>query len=115
PDRVARLGRFFPTDPAPGMSEERGRQIRHLVRLQLSVDDALALPAGDGQFDAATIAFGVRNLTDYQAGFRELARVVRSGGWVVCLELSLPRPGPIGRLYHGVFRGFAPLLRRVFR
>ena len=114
-ERVGPFGRVFAIDLAPGMIEEAVRQNRDLVQLQFSVGDALALPAGDGQFDAATIAFGLRNLTDYQAGFRELARVVRSGGWVVCLELSLPRPRPIGRLYHAVFRRFAPLLGRVFR
>jgi demethylmenaquinone methyltransferase/2-methoxy-6-polyprenyl-1,4-benzoquinol methylase len=45
----------------------------------------LALPVADGSFDAATIACGLRNLVDYEACFRELARAVRAGGRVVCL------------------------------
>jgi len=56
--------------------------------------DALALPFADGEFDAVTVGFGVRNLSDLDRGFAEMARVVRPGGRVVCLELSTP-PAPV--------------------
>jgi demethylmenaquinone methyltransferase / 2-methoxy-6-polyprenyl-1,4-benzoquinol methylase len=56
--------------------------------------DALDLPFGDGEFAAATVGFGVRNLSDLRLGLAEMARVVRPGGRVVCLELSTP-PAPI--------------------
>jgi demethylmenaquinone methyltransferase/2-methoxy-6-polyprenyl-1,4-benzoquinol methylase len=56
--------------------------------------DALALPFGDGEFAAACVGFGVRNLSDAERGFAEMARVVRPGGRVVCLEMSTP-PAPI--------------------
>jgi len=52
--------------------------------------DALALPFPDGHFDAATVAFGVRNLADLDAGIGELVRVVRPGGRVVILEITTP-------------------------
>jgi demethylmenaquinone methyltransferase/2-methoxy-6-polyprenyl-1,4-benzoquinol methylase len=52
--------------------------------------DALDLPFADGSFHAATVGFGVRNLADLRRGFAELARVVRPGGRVVCLEMSTP-------------------------
>ena len=52
--------------------------------------DALDLPFGNGEFDAATVGFGVRNLPDIERGFRDMARVVRGGGRVVCLELTEP-------------------------
>ena len=98
---------------AVDLSEEmigRGRRVfRDLVQLHFRVGNALALPFGDGEFDAATIAFGLRNLADYEAGFREMARVVRPGGTVVCLELSLPRRRTYARLYHAMFRHVAPL------
>ena len=42
-------------------------------------------------FDAATIAFGMRNLPDYRTGFAEMARSVRPGGRVVCLEIARPQ------------------------
>ena len=57
--------------------------------------DALELPFGDDEFDAATIGFGMRNLADYGRGFAEMARVVRPGGRVVCLELTEP-PRAVG-------------------
>lgn len=63
--------------------------------------DALALPFGDGEFAAATIGFGMRNLADHRLGFAELARVVRPGGRVVCLELTEPPRwvAPFSRLW----------------
>ena len=81
-----------------------------LIQLEFRVANALAIPAADGEFDAATIAFGLRNLADFGAGFAELRRVVRPGGTVVCLELSMPRPAWWGRTYHAAFRRAAPLI-----
>ena len=62
--------------------------------------DALALPFDDDAFDAATIAFGARNLADLGRGLAEMARVVRPGGRVVVLEITTP-----GRLraLHGLW------------
>jgi demethylmenaquinone methyltransferase / 2-methoxy-6-polyprenyl-1,4-benzoquinol methylase len=113
-ERVGPFGRVLAVDLAPGMIAEATEQNRDLVQLEFRVADALELPVPDDSFDAATIAFGLRNLPDYEAGFRELARVVRPGGRVVCLELSVPRPRAWGRVYHGVFRRSAPLLGSMF-
>jgi demethylmenaquinone methyltransferase/2-methoxy-6-polyprenyl-1,4-benzoquinol methylase len=76
------------------------------------VGDALALPVKDGACDAATIAFGMRNLADYGLGFREMARAVRPGGRVVCLEIARPR-GRLGRLLQRWFDHVVPLVGRV--
>ena len=46
--------------------------------------------------DAATIAFGIRNVPDRMQGLRELARVVRPGGRICVLELGEPRKGMLG-------------------
>ena len=61
--------------------------------------DAQALPFDDGEFNAATIAFGLRNLADPNLGLAEMARVVREGGRLVVLEFLRPPDGPIGRAY----------------
>jgi demethylmenaquinone methyltransferase / 2-methoxy-6-polyprenyl-1,4-benzoquinol methylase len=53
--------------------------------------DLLALPFTDGSFDAATVGFGIRNVADLDAGLGELARVLRPGGRLGCLEITRPR------------------------
>jgi demethylmenaquinone methyltransferase/2-methoxy-6-polyprenyl-1,4-benzoquinol methylase len=55
------------------------------------VADGLALPFGDGEFDVATVAFGLRNMASWDGGLQELHRVVRPGGHVLVLDFSLPR------------------------
>jgi demethylmenaquinone methyltransferase/2-methoxy-6-polyprenyl-1,4-benzoquinol methylase len=66
-------------------------------RVSLVVGDAQELPQRTGELDAATIAFGIRNVPDRPAALRELARVVRPAGRVAVLELSEPGGVPRGR------------------
>jgi demethylmenaquinone methyltransferase/2-methoxy-6-polyprenyl-1,4-benzoquinol methylase len=80
--------------------------------LEFVVGDALALPTEDGTFDAATIAFGMRNLPDYGRGFAEMARSVRPGGRVVCLEIARPRSRP-ARILQFWFDKIVPVIGRV--
>lgn len=54
------------------------------------VADALALPFDDGVFDVSTVAFGLRNMEDWDGGIRELRRVLKPGGHVLVLDFSLP-------------------------
>ncbi len=59
-------------------------------QLPLVEGDALQLPFGDGEFDAVTIAFGLRNLSSVERGLSELRRVLRPQGWAAILEFSKP-------------------------
>jgi demethylmenaquinone methyltransferase/2-methoxy-6-polyprenyl-1,4-benzoquinol methylase len=113
-ERVGPFGRVVGVDLAPGMIAEARRVSGDLVQLELVVGNVLGLTFDDGTFDAATIAFGLRNLADFEAGFRELARVVRPGGRVVCLELSIPRPRIWASVYRASFRRLAPLAAWAF-
>jgi demethylmenaquinone methyltransferase / 2-methoxy-6-polyprenyl-1,4-benzoquinol methylase len=88
---VGPSGRVVGLDFSPQMLEMARRKSSAVEWLQ---GDALALPFGDGEFAAACVGFGVRNLSDHGRGFAEMARVVRPGGRVVCLEMSTP-PAPI--------------------
>jgi len=77
---------------------ERNLANRRLAdRVTLVRGDAQHLPYRDGEMDAATIAFGIRNVPDRLAALREMARVVRPGGRVAVLELGEPRRGILAR------------------
>jgi len=113
-DTVGPFGRVVGVDLSEGMIAQARRDHPDVVQLRFEVASALALPFEDGTFDAATIAFGLRNLADFESGFRELGRVVRPGGRVVCLELTMPRPRIWGRVFHATFRRLVPLAGRLF-
>jgi demethylmenaquinone methyltransferase/2-methoxy-6-polyprenyl-1,4-benzoquinol methylase len=68
-------------------------------RIQMVQGDAADLPFPDNHFDAALVAFGVRNFEDLEAGLRGIGRVLRPGGSLVVLEFSRPRGFPIAPLY----------------
>lgn len=70
--------------------------------------DALQLPFRDATFDAVTNAFVLRNLADLQRGLDEMARVLRPGGRLVCLDMTRPRPGPFAALYRLYFHHLVP-------
>jgi demethylmenaquinone methyltransferase/2-methoxy-6-polyprenyl-1,4-benzoquinol methylase len=69
--------------------------------------DALNLPFADGSLDLVTSAFGFRNLADYDAGLREIARVLRPGGELGVLECAEP-DGVIGKMYGIYFHRVLP-------
>jgi demethylmenaquinone methyltransferase/2-methoxy-6-polyprenyl-1,4-benzoquinol methylase len=71
--------------------------------------DALRLPVAAGQFDLVTSAFGFRNLADYDAGLREIFRVLRAGGEAGILDFGEPR-GLFGAVYRLYFRRVLPVV-----
>lgn len=79
-------------------------------RVKLSVGDAEALDLPEESFDAVTVAFGVRNFGDIEAGLREMRRVLRNGGMVCILEFSTPRGRIFGPLYRFYFHRVLPVV-----
>jgi demethylmenaquinone methyltransferase/2-methoxy-6-polyprenyl-1,4-benzoquinol methylase len=69
--------------------------------------DALCLPFPDQHFSLVTSAFGFRNLADYDAGLREIARILRPGGECGILDFSEPK-GAMGHLYRLYFKQVLP-------
>jgi demethylmenaquinone methyltransferase/2-methoxy-6-polyprenyl-1,4-benzoquinol methylase len=69
--------------------------------------DALQLPFPDSHFDLVTSAFGFRNLADYDAGLREIVRVLRPGGEAGILDFGEPH-GFTGKLYRIYFKHVLP-------
>lgn len=69
------------------VGKERAEE-RELTGLEWKVENAESLSFADGRFDAYTIVFGIRNVTDIPAALREAHRVVKRGGRFYCMEFS---------------------------
>ena len=74
--------------------------------------DATALPFEDGEFDAVTVGFGIRNLEDMERGLAEIARVLQPGGRFGCLEITRPH-GLLRPFFRLWFDGLVPLAGKV--
>ncbi|MBS0519827.1 MAG: bifunctional demethylmenaquinone methyltransferase/2-methoxy-6-polyprenyl-1,4-benzoquinol methylase UbiE [Proteobacteria bacterium] len=81
--------------------------------LTWATGDAEALPFPDRSFDAYTIAFGLRNVTDIDQALREARRVLRPGGRYFCLEFSKVTLAPVGRLYDTYSEHALPFFGRI--
>jgi len=82
--------------------------LAHRIRLQAA--SAEVLPFSSGTFDAATVAFGIRNVTDRRRGLAELNRVLRAGGVAIVLEFATPEGPVFGPLYRAYFHRVLPWL-----
>ena len=83
-------------------------------RITLQQGDAERLPFSDSQFDAALVAFGVRNFEALQKGLRDIHRVLKPNGALVVLEFSRPVRFPIKQLYGFYGQFILPLIGRLF-
>ncbi|HNV51580.1 MAG TPA: ubiquinone/menaquinone biosynthesis methyltransferase, partial [Tenuifilaceae bacterium] len=79
-------------------------------RINLKQANSLNLPFADGEFDAAMVAFGVRNFEDLSKGITEIHRVLKNGGSLYVLEFSMPSRFPMRNLYRFYFRRVLPFV-----
>lgn len=103
------------TDLTEGMIEIGRQKVAkegYQDKIELAKADSEALPFADNQFDAVTVAFGVRNYAHLDKGLSEMARVIRHGGRMVILEFSKPRHFPMKQLYMFYFRHILPVIGR---
>jgi demethylmenaquinone methyltransferase/2-methoxy-6-polyprenyl-1,4-benzoquinol methylase len=103
-------------DISSGMLEIGRQKVARLQlekRIVLQSGDSEALPFPDQQFDAITVAFGVRNFENLEKGLREMGRVLKNGGKLVVLEFSQPRTPVICQLYRLYLRLVAPRIGRM--
>ena len=104
--RAVKSVKILGVDFSPAMLE-RAAQKSQGTGLNWLEADALHLPLADSSFDLVTAAFGFRNLTDYNAGLREILRVLRPGGECGILDFGEPK-GIIGTFYRFYFRSVLP-------
>jgi demethylmenaquinone methyltransferase/2-methoxy-6-polyprenyl-1,4-benzoquinol methylase len=90
---------------------ERGRG--KAARVSPVNADALDLPLADASCDGATVGFGMRNLSNLEAGLAETARVLRPGARFVILEFTTPPRQPLRALYLLYFRHLLPEIGRL--
>ncbi len=110
--QASRTGQMIGLDFSPKMLSVGQRKIEKLGlqdQIRLVEGNAMDLPFPDNSFDYVTIGFGLRNVPDYDQVIREMRRVVKPGGRVVCLELSKPTWQPFKGLYYFYFERLLPL------
>ena len=111
-DHVGAAGTVIGCDFSEPMLElARAKSVkRWATAVRFEYADALALPYEDETFDAVTVGFGVRNLSDLDRGLAEMARVLKPGGRLVILEITQPQRPPLSLFYSLWFDRIVPLL-----
>ena len=91
----------------------REKSGRNQLWVEFVNGDVLELPFGDGEFDACTVGFGIRNVPDIERAFGEMRRVCRPNGRVICLEITQPQM-PVFKQFYGLwFNHAVPVLGRL--
>lgn len=109
-------GKVFGLDFSENMlevAEEKQRQLS-LEQLSFVHGNAMELPFEDNTFDYVTIGFGLRNVPDYMTVLKEMHRVVKPSGIVVCLETSQPTLVGFRQLYYLYFKFIMPFFGKIF-
>jgi demethylmenaquinone methyltransferase/2-methoxy-6-polyprenyl-1,4-benzoquinol methylase len=104
-------------DLSPGMLEVGKKKVVKLElqdKVQMVLGDSEALAFPDACFDAATVAFGVRNFENLEKGLSEIYRVLKPGGVLAILETSVPENQFIRWGYHLYGRHVLPLIGKLF-
>lgn len=91
-----------------GIGKEKVTKRKLAQRIDLVHASALRIPFPDNHFDAAMVAFGVRNFEDLMTGLKEICRVLKPGSELGVLEFSMPKGWPLNALYRFYFRKLLP-------
>lgn len=100
-------------DFSPGMIEVGRVRQAGLANLQFVQADAMRLPFDDAEFDAVTIAFGLRNVSQPKRALAEFFRVLKPGGRLVICEFSTPSIGIVRGAYRLYLERVMPLLAKL--
>ncbi|GHT74170.1 demethylmenaquinone methyltransferase [Bacteroidia bacterium] len=96
---------------AVGQQKVTRKKMERLIHLQVA--DGEQLPFEDNSFDMVTVAFGIRNYENRQAGFAEILRVLRPQCRFLMLEFSIPQRAVMGYIYRFYFFKILPLVGKI--
>jgi len=99
--------------PMVELARQKARK-RRADNVEFVLGDARDLPFDDESFDCATVGFGIRNIPDVDRALGEMARVVKPGGKVVCLEISQVKSPILRAAWKLYFHVLTPYTARVF-
>lgn len=94
-----------------GREKVRQLGLEHVISFRR--EDCTQLSFDDASFDAVTVAYGVRNFQDLDAGLREMCRVLRPGGHLLVVELASPPHFPMKQLFWLYSHVWMPLVGRL--
>lgn len=102
-------------DLSEGMlSKAREKAIeRKLTNMEWTKGDSENLSFEDTSFDAVSVAFGVRNFENLEAGLKEIYRVMKPGGRLAVLEFSKPKKFPVKQVFNFYFKKILPTTGRM--
>jgi demethylmenaquinone methyltransferase/2-methoxy-6-polyprenyl-1,4-benzoquinol methylase len=96
-----------------GLGLRKVRAAGQETSIALLRGDAMRLPIADNSVDAATVAFGIRNVQRHEIACREMARALKPGGRLAILEFGVPRIPGLSSAYLWYFKYVLPALGRV--
>src|SRR5690606_17857843 len=94
-----------------GREKMKKRKVDHIISMTLG--DSESLPFGDGEFDAITVGFGVRNFENLENGLGEMLRVLSKGGTAAILEFSKPKKFPVKQAFGFYSRYMIPFIGKM--
>ena len=83
-------------------------------KFEVKLGDSEKLPFEADEFDAVTVAYGVRNFENLETGLADIQRVLKPGGKAVVLEFSKPKVFPVKQLYNFYFNYITPGIGKIF-
>lgn len=111
---VGPQGEVTGLDFSENMLEVGKEKTAHMDNIHLVHGDAMNLPFDDASFDYVTIGFGLRNVPDYLGALKEMERVLKPGGMIVCLETSQPTLPVFKQVYRLYFKFVMPIFGKLF-
>ncbi|MBO2534746.1 demethylmenaquinone methyltransferase [Rummeliibacillus suwonensis] len=113
-EAVGETGHVTGLDFSQNMLNVGLEKTKDIKQIKLIQGNAMELPFPDNTFDYVTIGFGLRNVPDYMQVLREMSRVVKPGGKVVCLETSQSEIPGYRQLFRFYFHYIMPFFGKIF-